>query len=164
MARENYITSKTYQLQRFCGKGGWTYALIPEIKQNPKNPFGWVVVKGWIDDYELKQVKLMPMGNGQLFLPVKASIRKKIHKSAGDIVFIELALDDSSVQIPDFLLDCFSEEPKQILKTFLSFTQGQQKTYIDWINTAQKEETRAQRIATMMERLEMGRVFGEELG
>jgi len=162
MTKETYIVSKSYQLQRFCGKGGWTYALIPEIPQNPKNPFGWVIVKGWIDDYELSQVKLMPMGNGQLFLPVKASIRNKIHKSAGDIVFIELALDDSVVQIPDELLDCFSEAPKSVLKTFMSFTQGQQKAYIDWIYEAKMEETKALRIARMIKRVEMGMTFGDE--
>jgi len=95
MAKEDFIVSKIYQLQRFCGKDGETYALIPEIKHNPEYPFGGVVVKGWIDDYELKQVQLMPMDNGPLFLPVKESIRNKIHKSAGDMVFIELALDAS---------------------------------------------------------------------
>ena len=156
MSKNNPITSKTYLLQRFCGKGGWTYALIPEIAQNAKNPFGWVVVKGRIDDYELNQVKLMPKGDGQLFLPVKASIRKKIKKQAGDTVFIELFLDDSRVQIPQELLDCFSEEPKHLLKTFRSFTQGQQKAYIDWIYAAKKEETKALRIAKVMERVTLG--------
>lgn len=155
------FTSKTYQLQRFCGKGGWTYAIIPEIKQAANNPFGWVVVKGWIDDFELKQVKLMPLGNGQLFLPVNASIRNKIHKSAGDIVFIELSFDDSLVEIPKELLACFSEEPKHVLETFLSFTQGQQKSYIDWIYAAKKEETKVLRMAKTIERVTAGLTLSE---
>ncbi len=37
-------------LEKIPGKGGWTYAPLPEIP---------------------------PMGNGQHFLPVKAAIRKK---------------------------------------------------------------------------------------
>ncbi|HHB79372.1 MAG TPA: DUF1905 domain-containing protein [Saprospiraceae bacterium] len=156
MSEDTPIVSKAYQLQRFCGKGGWTYALIPEIKPDSSNPFGWVVVKGLIDDCQLSQVKLMPMGNGQLFLPVKAEIRRKIHKNAGDIVFIELYMDDSAIHIPDEILECFKEEPESVLNTFLSFTAGQQKSYLDWIQAAKREETRVGRIATMIERVSMG--------
>jgi len=162
MTEERPFTSKTYQLQRFCGKGGWTYAVIPEIEPNAKQPFGWVVVKGWIDDYELKQVKLMPLGNGQLFLPVKASIRNKIHKSAGDIVFIELYRDESLVEIPKEIMDCFSEEPAHVLETFRRFTQGQQKAYMDWIFSAKTENTKALRIAKMLERVALGKPLAEE--
>ncbi|MFT5385881.1 MAG: hypothetical protein ACI81W_003292, partial [Saprospiraceae bacterium] len=64
MKKEKPLVNKKYLLQRFPGKGGWTFAEIPEILQNKKAPFGWVCVKGFIDDYELKQYKLMPMGNG----------------------------------------------------------------------------------------------------
>jgi hypothetical protein len=77
---ETPLVNGDYLLQKFPGKGGWTYAAIPEILQNKKNPFGWVKVKGSVDGYELKQYKLMPMGEGRLFLPVKAAIRKKIKK------------------------------------------------------------------------------------
>ena len=67
-------------LQKFPGKGGWTYAELPEFAQNPDNPFGWLTVSGSIDGFVLEKVKLMPMGDRKLFLPVKAEIRKKIKK------------------------------------------------------------------------------------
>lgn len=148
------LVNNTYLLEKFPGKGGWTYAAIPEIPQNKSNPFGWVTVKGSIDDYELKKFKLMPMGNGQLFLPVKAAIRKKIKKAAGDRVKIVLYLDESLVAIPQELIDCFTFEAKPIYQTFLSFTDGEQKAYIDWIYEAKTEETKANRIAKMMGRLQ----------
>lgn len=78
MNNQKPIVKAQYLLKKFPGKGGWTYIEIPEVKQNRSNPFGWVKVKGLIDNYELKQYKLMPTGNGKLFLPVKATIRKKI--------------------------------------------------------------------------------------
>ena len=84
------LVNKEYQLKKFPGKGGWTFAGIPEVPQDKNAPFGWVKVCGSIDDYELKYYKLMPMGNGKLFLPVKAAIRKKIGKNAGDFVRIKL--------------------------------------------------------------------------
>jgi len=77
MEAEKPLVNKEYLLEKFPGKGGWTYVRIPEVLQNKNSPFGWVKVKGRIDDYEIKNYKLMPMGNGQLFLPVKSDIRKK---------------------------------------------------------------------------------------
>lgn len=158
------LVDKEYLLQKYPGKGGWTYAAIPEIAQNKKAPFGWVQVKGTIDDYELKQYKLMPMGNGKLFLPVKASIRKKIGKEAGDYVHVRLYLDESTLEIPEEILLCFKNEPQKIYKNFLNFTEGERKAYIDWIYSAKKEETQVERIAKMMERLQKGlRLYDQEV-
>ena len=159
MKKEKPLVDKKYLLEKFPGKGGWTYAAIPEILQNKNNPFGWVKVKGSIDDFELKQYKLMPMGNGQLFLPVKAQIRKKLKKEAGDLVHVILFADESPVTTPQEILDCFELESQATLDAYLSFTEGERKAYLDWIYGAKKEETKAERIAKMMERLEKGLKF-----
>ena len=55
------LINKQYKLEKFHGKGGWTFVQIPEIPQNKSNPFGLVQVKGTIDDYEIKKYHLMPM-------------------------------------------------------------------------------------------------------
>jgi hypothetical protein len=86
----DFRLDKEYQLQKYEGKGGWTYVLIPEIPYGKKNTFGWSVINGFIDDYPLKNYKLMPAGKGISFLPVKAEIRKVIKKEAGDWVRIRL--------------------------------------------------------------------------
>ncbi len=49
---EKPLVDKEYLLDKFPGKGGWTYTLIPEIEQDKKAPFGWVKVKGSIDGYK----------------------------------------------------------------------------------------------------------------
>ena len=154
MNQEKPLVDAKYLLQKFPGKGGWTYAAIPEIVQDKTKPFGWVQVHGSIDDYQLKQFKLMPMGEGRLFLPVKAAIRKKIKKEAGDFVHITLYADASIVETPEEIVECFANEPAKLYDTFRSFTQGERKAYLDWIYAAKTEETKADRIATMMERLE----------
>ena len=84
------LVNKEFLLRKFPGKGGWTYAEIPEILQNKNTPFGWVKVKGSIDSYSLKQYKLMPMGNGKLFLPVKAEIRKKLSLAEDDLLAVTI--------------------------------------------------------------------------
>jgi len=153
MSDEKPLVNAAYLLEKFPGKGGWTYAKIPEILQNKNNPFGWVKVRGFIDDYELKQYKLMPMGNGKLFLPVKKEIRKRIKKEAGDYVKIRLYADSSKVEIQEEIIDCFKNEPQEIYKTFISFTEGEQKAYLDWIEDAKTDDTKVKRIVKMMERL-----------
>jgi len=153
MSDEKPLVNAAYLLEKFPGKGGWTYAKIPEILQNKNNPFGWGKVRGFIDDYELKQYKLMPMGNGKLFLPVKKEIRKRIKKEAGDYVKIRLYADSSKIEIQEEIIDCFKNEPQEIYKTFISFTEGEQKAYLDWIEDAKTDDTKVKRIVKMMERL-----------
>lgn len=142
-----------YLLQKFPGKGGWTYAEIPEILQDKTNPFGWVKVKGSIDGYVLSQYKLMPMGNGKLFLPVKAAIRKKIMKEAGDMVHVVLEEEDRLLQTPKEIKLCLEQEPSNVLKKFEALSEGQRKTYLDWIYEAKTEETKVNRIASMIDDL-----------
>jgi hypothetical protein len=153
------LINKEYLLKKIPGKGGWTYAEIPEIAQNKNNPFGWVKVKGSIDDFEIKQYKLMPMGEGKLFFPVKAAIRKAIGKEEGDKVHIILYSDESLLKIPDEIKECFENEPKSSLNTFYNFTEGEQKSYLDWIYNAKTDATKIKRILVMMERLKKGLNF-----
>lgn len=151
---ENPLVEGVFPLERFPGKGGWTYAALPGVMQDKSNPFGWVKVRGTIDDHELEHYKLMPMGNGRLFLPVKAAIRKKIRKNAGDQVRIVLYRDDTPLEIPEELIECFQNEPAVLLRRFNALTEGQRKTWFDHIYDARTEETKARRIAELMEFLE----------
>ncbi len=160
MVEEKPLVDKEYLLQKFQGKGGWTYAQIPEILQDKHSPFGWVRVRGTIDDFEIKKYHLMPMGNGSLFLPVKASIRKKIGKKEGDIVRVVLYADNLPTEIPEELKTCLQDEPNAY-QTFLSYTDGEQKTFIDWIYSAKNDETKVERIVKMLEKLRNGQKFAD---
>src|SRR5688500_8847338 len=139
------LIDNTYKLERFRGKGGWTYARIPEIMQDKSKPFGWVKVRGTIDGFEIRKCHLMPMGNGKLFLPVKAEIRKKIKKEEGDFVRVILFPDDEPLAVPDEMLLCLNDEPKA-LKFFNSLSESEQNFYIQWIYSAKKEETKIERL------------------
>jgi hypothetical protein len=149
---EKPLVNKSYLLEKYPGKGGWTYAAIPEVWQDKKAPFGWVKVKGSIDGFEIKNYRLMPMGNGKLFLPVKSEIRKKIRKKEGDTVKVTLYADNEPLEIPADFLTCLKDEP-DAEKTFFSFPEGEQKTYINWIYSAKKEETKIDRMAKTIDRL-----------
>lgn len=152
METEKPLVHRKYLLEKFPGKGGWTYAIIPEVLQDKKSPFGWVKVRGWIDDFEIKNYKLMPMGNGKLFFPVKAEIRKKIAKKEGDWVNIILYADTNPIEIPEELLDCLKTDPIAY-EIFLSYNDGQKKEFIDWIYSAKTESTKVERIAETLNKL-----------
>jgi hypothetical protein len=149
------LVNKRFRLERFQGKGGWTYARIPEIIQDKSKPFGWVKVRGSIDGFEIRRCHLMPMGNGKLFLPVKAEIRKKIKKHEGDFVHVILYPDNEPLEVPDEMLLCLQDEPAA-LKFFRSLSESEQNFYIQWVYTAKKEETKIDRLARTVNRLMRG--------
>ncbi|MCD6068219.1 MAG: hypothetical protein K0S33_3045 [Bacteroidetes bacterium] len=154
------IVNKKIRLEKYPGKGGWTYVVIDEIAPDKREKFGWVQVKGSIDGFELKQYKLMPMGNGCLFLPVRAEIRKKIKKQAGDIVHVILDIDHSTLEVPEEFMACLEDDPKA-KKFFLTLTDSEKRLYILWIYSAKREETRVSRIANSINRLGKGQKLYE---
>lgn len=143
---EKPLVNKKYLLEKIPGKGGWTYARIPEIKPDKKKYFNWVKVKGSIDGYPIKNYNLMPMGNGLLFLPVKAEIRKKIKKEAGDYVIVKLFADNDPMETPEEFLECLMQDSNAIL-FYQSLAESEQKLYINWIYSSKKEETKINRMA-----------------
>lgn len=146
------LVNKRFKLEKFTGKGGWTFARIPEVFKDRNKPFGWVKVRGTIDGYEIKKHSLMPMGDGNLFLPVRAEIRKKINKKEGDTVHVVLYPDNEPLEIPEELMLCLKDEPKA-LRFFQSLSESEQKYYIDWIYSAKKEDTKVERMANAINRL-----------
>lgn len=149
------LTNKKYRLEKFQGKGGWTFARIPEIRPDKKAHFGWRKVRGTIDGFEISKYHLMPMGDGNLFLPVKAEIRKKIGKMEGDYVHVILFPDTEPLDIPLEFLICLRDEPKA-LKFFNSISESEQKYYVQWIYSAKKEETKINRMSKSINRLARG--------
>jgi hypothetical protein len=150
------LVDKEYQLEKFPGKGGWTYAQIPEIVQDKQSYFGWVRVRGSIDGIEFKNYHLMPIGNGKLFLPVKAGIRKAIKKQAGDYVRVILFADNLPTEIPEELKICLQSE-WDALEIFLRYSNGEQKRMIDWIYSAKTDETKVRRIAKTLDKIQKQR-------
>ena len=142
------LVDKEYLLEKFEGKGGWTYAIIPEIAPDPHAHFGWGKVKGSIDGVEIRDYHLMPFlaGTGQLFLPVKADIRKKIGKRAGDTVHVVLYPDSDPVEVPEELLLCIADDD-QALGFFNSLDDDEKRRYVKWIYSAKGDQARVDRMA-----------------
>lgn len=147
------LVNNNYILEKFRGKGGWTYAEIHEIVQDKSKPFGWVKVRAYIDDIEIRHCKLMPMGNGRLFLPVKAEIRNKIGKQAGDTVRVILFTDTASVNIPEEFQLCLASSP-HAQTVFAALSDLKKDEMIEHIYSAKTEEIKVQRIVELLQLLE----------
>lgn len=157
---EKPLIDKKYLLEKFPGKGGWTYTEIPEIPMG-KASFGMLKVKGSIDGFEFKKYHLMPFGNGKLFLPVKAEIRKKIKKQAGDHVHVILYPDNEPLEVPDELLLCLQDDP-EALQFFNSLNESEQHNYIKWIYSAKTDQTKVDRMAKTLIRLSKHLKFADQ--
>lgn len=149
------LVNKKYLLEKFDGKGGWTYVRLPEIRKDKKTQSRGIKVKGTIDGFEISKYHLMPLGQMKLFLPVRAEIRKKIKKEAGDSVHIILYEDNDLLLVPDEIMVCLHDEPAA-LKFFESLSESEKKYYIQWIEAAKREETKVNRLAKMIDRMLQG--------
>lgn len=147
------IVDKLALMEKFPGKGGWTFVRIPEVLQNKEKPFGWVKVRGFIDGYEINHYNLQPMGNGHLFLPVKSEIRKKIKKEAGDEVRVTLFKEERPIEIPEVILVCLKDDP-DLYQKFLQSDEGFKKKHLDHILQAKSEEIKANRIIKLLKELQ----------
>jgi hypothetical protein len=129
-------------------KTGWTYIEIPadiaqQIKPGFKKSFR---VRGMLDGFEVRGMALMPMGNGNFIMALKAEVRKGIRKNAGAMLQVSIEEDtEYKVEIPDDLRECFDFEP-ETWTFYNSLAKSHRDYFIKWIEDAKTQETRAKRI------------------
>ncbi|MBL7934990.1 MAG: DUF1905 domain-containing protein [Bacteroidia bacterium] len=150
------LVNKKFSLEKYPGKGGWTFVRIPKTFKNKEEKLNWKKVRGTIDGFEIRKYHIFPIGNNNgLFLPVKAEIRKHIKKKEGDLVHVILYPDNEPLEIPEEMLLCLQDEPKAFA-FFNSLSDSEQKFYMQWIYSAKKEETKIDRLAKTINRLLQG--------
>lgn len=129
-------------------KTGWTYIEIPadiaqQMKPGNKKSFR---VRGMLDAFPVQGMALMPMGEGNFIMALKAEVRKGIHKNAGAMLQVKLEEDkDFKVEMPADLQECFDFEP-EAFEFYNSLAKSHREYFIKWIESAKTSETRAKRI------------------
>jgi hypothetical protein len=144
----------TTAIQKFAKKGektGWTYIEIPAnvasiLKPDNKQSFR---VKGRLDDFTIKGVALLPMGEGNFIMALNATIQKGIKKRKGATLKVQIAVDDEPLQPNAGLMECLADEP-DALAFFNQLPKGHQNYFTKWINSAKTEQTITKRIAMVI--------------
>jgi hypothetical protein len=152
------IINATFKIQRKEGSGAWHFVEISGIPPQFVAANGLVRIRGWIDEVEIRQFNLLPMKNGNKMLVIKAAIRKRIAKKAGDSVLIKLYPDDTPIEIPEEILDSLLQSP-HAYDHFMQLTDSNKKYYIDWVQEAKQIETKVSRLVKMIGQLEQKRKF-----
>lgn len=151
-------------LQKFKDKGeksGWTYIEVSarhaaQLKPRTKTSFR---VKGKLNNHAIKQVALLPMGEGIFILPVNASMRKGIKKKVGETITVSIEVDNSAFKLSEDFLACLEDEPAA-REHFVKLTPGHQRYFSKWIDEAKTIETKTKRITQSVQGLAMGLDFG----
>jgi Bacteriocin-protection, YdeI or OmpD-Associated/Domain of unknown function (DUF1905) len=145
-------------------KTGWTYIIIPaDIAQQliPGNKKAFRG-KGFLDDYKIEGIALLPIGGGDFMMPLNATMRKAIRKRKGAILNVKLEVDTNPIKPPADFVECLKDEPKAF-EYYYSLTKGNQNYFSKWIESAKTEQTKSKRIAQAVTALSKGQNFGEML-
>jgi hypothetical protein len=154
-------------LFRFDKKGektGWTFIEISAAqakKLKPDTKVGYRV-RGTLDSFAIKQVAILPMGEGIFILPVNGKMRKAIGKKAGDKVKVTLEADDSKIVLSHDMMACLKDEPAA-LAAFKKLPGSHQKYFSRWIESAKTATTKTKRIVMTVEALANKMDFGAML-
>jgi len=145
-------------------KTGWTYIVIPsdvakKLKRNNKKSFR---VKGKLDDFSIKQVALLPMGEGEFIIPLNKDIRKGIGKRDGAMLRVSIEEDKTELKLDAEMMECLTEEPGA-LSFFKKLPKSHLQYFSKWIASAKTEPTKAKRIAAAVNGLMRKQNFPEML-
>ncbi|PZX54561.1 bacteriocin resistance YdeI/OmpD-like protein [Algoriphagus ratkowskyi] len=146
------IVEGTFILERFPGKGGWTFIKLSGDLITTGKAFGMMEISGSIDEYTFEDKHLMPMGNGYVFLPVAKPIRKAIGKEEGDKVKIRFFRKEVPNKLPQELIDCLNDDPGK-LELFKKLTKIEQQRWIEHIYSTEDIDCRSIRIIKLLDSL-----------
>lgn len=157
----------TALLEKFGKKGektGWTYFVIRSEQTKKINPGIKTSfrVKGKLDDFAIKGVAIIPMGDGDFIMPVNAAMRKGIKKQKGEKISVQLELDKAGYQLDKDLVLCLKED-KEAKSFFDKLPGSHQNYYSKWIESAKTEATKAKRIAMAINGFKMKMGYAEML-
>ena len=152
-------------IQRFAKQGektGWSYIEISAKQASQLKPGSKVSyrVKGKLDSYAIKQVALLPMGEGAFIIPFNADMRKGTGKKHGDKMTVQLEEDKAAFQMSADFMACLEDEPSAI-KFFNSLPSSHQRYFSKWIDSAKTDTTKAKRIAMALHALARNMGYSE---
>ena len=156
------FTATLLRYDRNGEKTGWTFIDIPPDVADALRPGQRTSyrVKGFLDTYPIRQVALVPIGDGTFIIAINATMRKAICKEEGATVQVMVDVDDDLFAPSADLLTCLADD-STAMAFFESLTSGHQRYYTNWIERAKTAETKAKRITQAVLGFSMGMGYPE---
>lgn len=156
------FTTIILQFDQAAEKTGWTYIKVPaeaaqKLKPGNRKAFR---VKGKVDNYTIKTVAIMPMGDGTFILAFNAAMRKFTGKRRGATIKVVLEVDNDEIPMDAEFMECLQDEP-EALTSFNKLTPGHRLYFNRWIESAKTAPTKAKRIAQTLDALAKGWDYGQ---
>lgn len=145
-------------------KTGWTYIVISEAlaqQLSPGNKKSFRV-KGKLDMHSISGMALIPMGEGNFIMALKADLRKAVGKQKGATLHVQLAVDNKPYEVNALLIECLEDEPPA-MQYFKSLPKSHQHYFSKWIESAKTEPTKTKRIAMAVNAMSKKMDFGQML-
>ena len=141
------FTTTIHKFAKQGEKTGWTHIEISagqakKLKPDTKVSFR---VKGSLDSFKIKQIALLPMGDGHFIIPINAAMRKATGKNLGDKLKVVLEADESEFTFSEDFMACLQDDPVAY-DFFQTLTGSHQKYFSKWIDGAKTSATKTNRI------------------
>ncbi len=102
---------------------------------------------------------LLPTGTGDYYMMVNGALRKKLKLKLGDSLSVSITIvDPNKVDVPEDVTRALSTDEEPLFKWDV-LTPGTKRGILHQINSARSEALRADRIASLVERLRESQPF-----
>ena len=137
--------------------GAWNCLMIPFNVAEAFGSKARVAVTGSINGFALRR-SIFPTGDGHHFMMVNKAMQKGATVDLGDTVRVVLEKDSAprTLEVPTDLEEALSRDEAARL-SFDRMPYSHRKEYVDWIESAKREETRASRIERALPMLTEGK-------
>jgi hypothetical protein len=156
MGRHGLTITFTAPLEKFSGKGGWTFVRIPQSFSERLGMRGMVPVLATVEGHVFER-SLMPIGDGTHMIAMNKSMLKVIGKQLPDDVTVHIAVQSQphAVRIPEELAIAFDLDPDG-KELFHALPRSTQRGLVMWLESARTDHTRANRAGEILRRLSLG--------
>jgi hypothetical protein len=136
----------------------WTFLMLPKEASAKLPSRGMTSVEGAFNGLAFRAT-LNPDGQGGHWLKVDRKLREAAGAEAGDVVLLEIApvADEPEPKVPADLRKALAAAHPEARAVWSDITPVARRDWIQWIDSAQREETRRKRIVSACDMLAKGK-------
>lgn len=152
------MSKKTFsaKLNRFPGTGTWVYATLPFDAARVFKTKSQIKVKGTLNGAEFRS-SLMPHGDGRHFIVVNKAMRAAAKAEVGDTITLTLEPDAAPRTVTALKdLQKALNANRAAKAAFGKLPYSHQREYVEWIESAKKDEMRLRRVVAAVEKIASG--------